>query len=74
MTRRTLGFDGTDPNTVTLYLTGGSSQTPLIHTELAKITPLGTLAVDPKTVVALGALHTPPPPARCQQPGALAAL
>lgn len=62
LTRRTLAFDGTDLRDVTLYLTGGSSHTPLIHTELAKLTTIGTLAADPKTVVVTGALRTPVAP------------
>jgi hypothetical protein len=35
-------------------LTGGSSNTPLVHAELAKVCTIGTLAADPKTVVAFG--------------------
>ena len=42
----------------TIYLTGGSSAIPLVHTRLAALGPLGILG-DPKTVVAQGALLTP---------------
>ncbi|MET3642837.1 hypothetical protein ABIC73_004440 [Prescottella equi] len=45
-----------------LYLTGGSSQIPLVHQRLAALGPIATLD-DPKTVVARGALiatHTQP--------------
>lgn len=38
-----------------LYLTGGSSQVPLIHSRLSEFAPVATLD-DPKTVVAQGAL------------------
>lgn len=38
-----------------LYLTGGSSQVPLIHARLSEFAPVATLD-DPKTVVAQGAL------------------
>ncbi len=38
-----------------LYLTGGSSRIPLVHTQLATLGPIATLD-DPKTVVAQGAL------------------
>ncbi|MET4050521.1 MULTISPECIES: Hsp70 family protein [unclassified Rhodococcus (in: high G+C Gram-positive bacteria)] len=38
-----------------LYLTGGSSRIPLVHTHLAPLGPIATLD-DPKTVVAQGAL------------------
>jgi len=53
--------------TPTIYLTGGSSQIPLVHSRLAKLAPVGVLG-DPKMVVAQGALYTPeaapasPPP------------
>lgn len=46
------------PRTPTIYLTGGSSHIPLVHTALGRLAPLGTLG-DPKTVVAQGALHRP---------------
>jgi len=46
------------PHTPTIYLTGGSSHIPLVHTELGQLAPLGTLG-DPKTVVAQGALYRP---------------
>lgn len=41
-----------------LYLTGGSSLTPLVHTELGKIAPVAELG-DPQTVVSQGALRAP---------------
>ncbi|HXY67525.1 MAG TPA: sensor domain-containing protein, partial [Mycobacterium sp.] len=44
--------------TPTIYLTGGSSQIPLVHSRLAKLAPVGVLG-DPKMVVAQGALYTP---------------
>jgi hypothetical protein len=49
----------------TIYLTGGSSSIPLVHSRLAELGPLGVLG-DPKTVVVQGALHTPQsaPPSR----------
>lgn len=52
--------------TPTIYLTGGSSHIPLVHSRLAELGPLGVLG-DPKTVVVQGALYTPqaspaPPP------------
>lgn len=45
----------------TIYLAGGSSAIPLVHTRLAE---LGSIAVlgDPKTVVCQGALYTPAAP------------
>ena len=49
---------------ITLYLTGGSSTIPLVHTRLGALGAIGILG-DPKTVVSQGALHTPthtPPP------------
>lgn len=45
-------------NTPTIYLTGGSSHIPLVHSRLAELAPLGVLG-DPKTVVVQGALYTP---------------
>jgi hypothetical protein len=42
----------------TIYLTGGSSSIPLVHSRLAELGPLGVLG-DPKTVVVQGALYTP---------------
>ena len=67
LTERVLGqADGvrhlTEP--ITLYLTGGSSTIPLVHTRLGALGAIGILG-DPKTVVSQGALHTPthtPPP------------
>ena len=52
--------------TPTIYLTGGSSHIPLVHSRLGELCPLGVLG-DPKTVVVQGALYTPqaspaPPP------------
>jgi hypothetical protein len=52
--------------TPTIYLTGGSSHIPLVHSRLTELGPLGVLG-DPKTVVVQGALYTPqaapaPPP------------
>jgi hypothetical protein len=44
--------------TPTIYLTGGSSHIPLVHSRLAELCPLGVLG-DPKTVVVQGALYTP---------------
>ena len=44
--------------TPTIYLTGGSSHIPLVHSRLAELAPLGVLG-DPKTVVVQGALYTP---------------
>ncbi len=44
--------------TPTIYLTGGSSHIPLVHSRLAELGPLGVLG-DPKTVVVQGALYTP---------------
>jgi hypothetical protein len=44
--------------TPTIYLTGGSSYIPLVHSRLAELAPLGVLG-DPKTVVVQGALYTP---------------
>jgi molecular chaperone HscA len=44
--------------TPTIYLTGGSSQIPLVHSRLAELAPVGVLG-DPKMVVAQGALYTP---------------
>jgi hypothetical protein len=44
--------------TPTIYLTGGSSHIPLVHSRLAELGPLGVLG-DPKTVVVQGALGTP---------------
>lgn len=41
--------------TPTIYLTGGSSHIPLVHSRLAELGPLGVLG-DPKTVVVQGAL------------------
>ncbi|WP_408015967.1 Hsp70 family protein, partial [Rhodococcus chondri] len=38
-----------------LYLTGGSSRIPLVHTLLGRVGPVATLD-DPKTVVVQGAL------------------
>jgi hypothetical protein len=64
--------------TPTIYLTGGSSHIPLVHSRLAELAPLGVLG-DPKTVVAQGALDTPvvvppsqpqPPPPQTPAPGA----
>ena len=58
--------------TPTIYLTGGSSHIPLVHSRLAELGPLGVLG-DPKTVVVQGALYTPqaspaPPPVQSQLP------
>jgi actin-like ATPase involved in cell morphogenesis len=44
--------------TPTIYLTGGSSQIPLVHSRLSELAPVGVLG-DPKMVVAQGALYTP---------------
>ncbi len=44
--------------TPTIYLTGGSSLLPLVHTRLSELGPLGVLG-DPKTVVVQGALLAP---------------
>jgi Hsp70 protein len=56
----------------TIYLTGGSSHIPLVHSRLAELAPLGVLG-DPKTVVVQGALYTPqaspPAPAAPPPPG-----
>jgi molecular chaperone DnaK (HSP70) len=54
LTRRALTPDMIESSRVVLYLTGGSSNTPLVHAELAKVCTIGTLAADPKTVVAFG--------------------
>ncbi|MGK2882657.1 MAG: Hsp70 family protein [Mycobacterium sp.] len=40
----------------TIYLTGGSSAIPVVHTRLGALGPLGILG-DPKTVVSQGSLH-----------------
>lgn len=65
------------PQTPTIYLTGGSSHIPLVHSRLAELGPLGVLG-DPKTVVVQGALYTPqaspapaapPPPPPPPPPG-----
>ena len=57
--------------TPTIYLTGGSSHIPLVHSRLGELGPLGVLG-DPKTVVVQGALYTPQasatPSARPAQP------
>lgn len=66
-----------------IYLTGGSSSIPLIHSRLADLGVIAELG-DPKTVVCQGALHTydapaapppappppPPPPVRSATPPA----
>ena len=44
--------------TPTIYLTGGSSAIPLVHSRLAELGSVGVLG-DPKTVVVQGALYTP---------------
>jgi hypothetical protein len=44
--------------TPTIYLTGGSSQIPLVHSRLSELAPVGVLG-DAKMVVAQGALYTP---------------
>ncbi|MBV9722249.1 MAG: Hsp70 family protein, partial [Mycobacterium sp.] len=54
--------------TPTIYLTGGSSAIPLVHSRLAELGSVGVLG-DPKTVVAQGALYTP----QAQPAGATAA-
>jgi Hsp70 protein len=64
--------------TPTIYLTGGSSHIPLVHSRLAELAPLGVLG-DPKTVVVQGALYTPqaspaPPPPGPPPPAATAAV
>ncbi|MBN4925539.1 Hsp70 family protein [Hoyosella rhizosphaerae] len=56
LTRATLRSAGVDANRLSaLYLTGGSSRTPLVHHQLGQIGPIATLD-DPKTVVAQGAI------------------
>ena len=44
--------------TPTIYLTGGSSSIPLVHSRLSELGSVGVLG-DPKTVVVQGALYTP---------------
>jgi molecular chaperone DnaK (HSP70) len=55
--------------TPTIYLTGGSSQIPLVHSRLSELAPVGALG-DPKMVVAQGALYTPAATPQPQQPQA----
>ncbi|MCX5044849.1 Hsp70 family protein [Aldersonia sp. NBC_00410] len=67
LTRDTFGRAGiTGPGDLrALFLTGGSSRIPLVHTRLQQVGPVATLD-DPKTVVARGALtekHRPTPAA-----------
>jgi hypothetical protein len=61
LTKRVMGeAEQRVPSTqsATIYLTGGSSSIPLVHSRLAELGPLGVLG-DPKTVVVQGALYTP---------------
>jgi PknH-like extracellular domain/Hsp70 protein len=54
--------------TATIYLTGGSSHVPLVHSRLAELGTVGVLG-DPKTVVVQGALRLPrAQPARHRPP------